>query len=86
MPVYNGEKFLRQAIESILEQTFEDFEFSIMYDHSTDKSLDIINSYSDARIKLINDGAGSLVESLNRGIDLASGEYIARMDCDDISL
>ena len=86
MPVYNGEKYLREAIDSILNQTFTDFEFLIIDDGSTDNSLEIINSYQDPRINLIknNDNQG-LIYSLNRGLALAKGKYIARMDSDDIS-
>ncbi len=87
MPVYNGEKYLREAIDSILNQTFTDFEFLIIDDGSTDSSIKIISSYPDSRIKLIkNDNNQGLVYSLNKGLYLAQGEYIARMDCDDISL
>ena len=86
MSVYNGEKYLREAIDSILNQTFPDFEFLIVDDGSTDNSLEIINSYQDTRINLIkNHNNQGLVYSLNRGLALAKGEYIARMDCDDIS-
>lgn len=87
MPVYNGEKYLREAIDSILNQTFSDFEFLIINDGSTDKSVEIINSYNDSRICLIHntDNLG-LINSLNKGLELADGEYIARMDSDDISL
>lgn len=87
MPVYNGEKYLREAMDSILQQTFTDFEFLIINDGSTDKSVEIIESYHDERIRLIhNDGNIKLIATLNKGLDLARGEYIARMDCDDISL
>ena len=87
MPVYNGEKYLREAIDSILNQTFTDFEFLIVNDGSTDGSVDIINSYSDPRIRLINNETNlKLPAALNRGLDAARGQYIARMDCDDISL
>ena len=87
MSVYNGGTYLRPAIQSILEQTFSDFEFIIVNDGSTDESLEIIRSFSDSRIRLIeNEKNMGLIYSLNRGIDLASGEYIARMDSDDISL
>jgi glycosyltransferase involved in cell wall biosynthesis len=86
MPVYNAEKYLKDAIESILNQTYQDFEFLIFDDASTDNSRSIILTYSDPRIKLIssNINQGYLVY-LNQGIDLAQGEYIARMDSDDIS-
>jgi glycosyltransferase involved in cell wall biosynthesis len=87
MPVYNGEKYLREAIDSILNQTFTDFEFLIVDDGSIDNSVEIINSYQDSRINLVkNDKNEGLVYTLNRGLSLAKGEYIARMDCDDISL
>lgn len=88
LPVYNGEKFLRESIESILNQTYENFEFIIINDGSTDGSLKIINDYAsrDFRIKVISRENKGLVYSLNEGIDLAKGKYIARMDADDISL
>lgn len=87
MPVYNGERFLREAIESILNQTFTDFEFLIINDGSTDRSVEIINSYKDPRIRLVhNERNIGLVPTLNKGLDLSRGQYIARMDCDDISL
>ena len=87
MPVYNGERYLREAIDSILNQTFKDFEFLIINDGSTDLSVEIIESYADKRISLAHNGQNlGLITTLNRGFDLACGEYIARMDCDDISL
>ncbi|MDD3138313.1 MAG: glycosyltransferase [Lachnospiraceae bacterium] len=87
MPVYNGEEYLREAINSILNQTFTDFEFIIVNDGSTDGSEDIIKSYNDSRIVYLkNDKNKGIVYSLNRGLDEVKGKYIARMDCDDISL
>lgn len=87
MPVYNAAPYLREAIESILYQTYTDFEFLIINDGSTDNSLDIISSYQDHRIQLIeNDRNVGLITTLNKGLDLAKGRYIARMDADDISL
>lgn len=86
MPVYNGEKYLKEAITSILSQTFNDFEFLIIDDGSTDSSVDIINSYSDYRINLVRNSQNhGLIYTLNKGLDIAKGDYIARMDCDDIS-
>ena len=87
MPVYNGEKFLREAIDSILSQTFSDFEFIIVDDGSTDNSLNIIRSYTDPRIRVIENKrnlGGSA--SRNKGIKMSRGKYIAVMDADDISL
>jgi glycosyltransferase involved in cell wall biosynthesis len=87
MPVYNGGRYLRQAIESILGQTFKDFEFLIVNDGSTDNSVEIIESYPDARIKLIhNEENLGLVRTLNVGLKHARCEYLARMDADDLSL
>lgn len=86
MPVYNGQKYLRPAIESILNQTFGDFELLVIDDGSTDDSREICRSYGDARIRLQENKENlGLVRTLNKGLDLAGGEYIARMDCDDIS-
>lgn len=86
MPVYNGAPFLTEAIQSILIQSFTDFEFLIIDDGSTDDSVAIIEAFKDSRIRLVNNGRNlGLVASLNRGLDLASGDYIARMDQDDIS-
>lgn len=87
MSVYNAGNYLQEAIDSILNQTYTDFEFLIVNDGSTDNSLVIINSYSDPRIKLINnEGNKGLIYSLNKAFSQASGKYIARMDADDISL
>jgi len=87
MPVYNAEPFLREAIESILNQTFTDFEFLIINDGSTDGSEEIIKGYTDPRIKYYkNEQNLRLIATLNKGIGLARGKYIVRMDADDISL
>ena len=86
MPVYNSEAFLNAAIESVLNQTFTNFEFLIVNDGSTDSSLDIITSYKDKRIKIKNNNQNTgITKSLNMGLNLAKGIYIARMDADDIS-
>jgi glycosyltransferase involved in cell wall biosynthesis len=86
MPVYNGGRFLHEAIESILRQTFSEFEFLIIDDGSKDASAEIIRSYMDGRIKLVqNERNMGLIFSLNKGLALAKSEYIARMDADDVS-
>ncbi|MGO9566182.1 MAG: glycosyltransferase family 2 protein [Desulfomonilaceae bacterium] len=86
MAVYNGERFLRPALESILNQTFRDFEFLIINDGSSDGTRDILASYDDSRIRVIdNDRNIGHARSLNRGLAVARGEYIARQDADDIS-
>lgn len=89
MPVYNGEKYLVEAIESILNQTYSDFEFIIIDDCSTDGSYLILQDYArkDKRVKLFrNEVNNKLPKTLNFGILQACGKYIARMDQDDISL
>ncbi|MBC7830310.1 MAG: glycosyltransferase [Chitinophagaceae bacterium] len=87
MPVYNAEKYLALAIESILNQTFSDFEFLIFNDGSSDSSKEIIQSFKDPRIKLFDYSTNvGYVGHLNHGIEVATGKYIARMDADDISL
>ena len=89
MSVYNGSFYLRESIESILNQTFVDFEFIIINDCSTDNSWEVMNKYAerDLRIILINNPANiGLTKSLNKGLKIAGGEYIARQDADDISL
>jgi glycosyltransferase involved in cell wall biosynthesis len=86
MTVYNGEKFVHEAINSILTQTLQDFEFLIINDGSTDQTRNIISSYKDSRIILIdNDSNLGITRSLNRGLNLAQGEFIARLDSDDIA-
>lgn len=87
MPAYNGAKFVSDAIKSILKQTFSDFEFLIIDDGSTDATYEIIRSYKDPRIHIVrNETNQGLVWSLNKGLDLARGNLVARMDVDDISL
>lgn len=87
MPVYNGEKYLIEAINSILNQTYKNFEFLIINDASTDSTKSIILSYEDPRIRLIDLETNiGLVRSLNKGLELAKGDFIARMDSDDISM
>ncbi len=87
MPVYNMAPYIEEAICSILTQTYSDFELLILDDGSTDGTLDIIRKFDDKRIRVIahtvNQG---LIATLNQGIDLCTGEYIARMDGDDIAL
>lgn len=87
MTVLNGEKHIREAIDSILIQTFKDWELLIVAEPCSDRTSEIITSYSDKRIRLIqNDTRLGVAASPNKGLDVAQGEYIARMDSDDISL
>lgn len=86
MAVYNDQRYVREAIASILNQTWTDYEFLIVNDGSTDDTRAIITSFDDPRIRLIDNPANiGLTKSLNRGLALAQGDYIARQDSDDIS-
>src|SRR4249919_3825300 len=85
LPAYNCEKYIAKAIESVLHQTFTDLELIIINDGSTDRTEEIIRSFSDPRILYqVNNTNKGLVFTLNKGIDIAKGGYIARMDGDDI--
>lgn len=87
LPAYNAEKYLGESIESILNQSFQDFEFLIFNDGSTDTTKEIINDYNDRRIIAYHSDVNKgYVHWLNEGIKQAKGKYIARMDADDISL
>ena len=86
LPVYNAQNFVKEAIESILHQTFHDFELIIINDGSSDNSLNIISTFIDERILVVNHELNKgLVFTLNEGLDLAQGKYIVRMDADDFS-
>lgn len=86
MSVYNGMPYLKEAVQSILKQTFKDFEFIVVNDASTDDSWQYLKGLNDKRIKLIiNEKNLGLATSLNDGIKIAKGNFIARMDADDVS-
>jgi len=84
MPVYNAEKYIAEAIYSVLNQSFKDFELLIINDGSTDRSIEIIRTFSDPRIVVVNQSNAGVAAALNTGIKLARGEFIARFDADDI--
>lgn len=85
LPVYNAENFIFKAVESVLEQSFTDWQLIIINDGSTDNSLDVILQFNDPRIQVFNFSENrGLVHALNTGIEHATGEYLARMDADDI--
>lgn len=87
MPLYNGELYVRQAIESILNQSYRNLELLIIDDGSTDAGLNIITHMRDDRIVLLRNPSNiGVAATLNRGLEAARGRYIARMDADDISL
>ena len=86
MPVYNSAEFLSHSIQSILNQSYENFELLIIYDKSNDSSLEIINKYikDDSRIKIIKGLGQGLSSALNQGIEKSNGDFIARIDADDV--
>ena len=88
MSVYNGERYVPEAVESILAQTFDDFEFILIDDGSTDGSKGLLDGYArrDPRIRLTSRPNKGLTATLNEGLGMACGEFVARMDADDISL
>lgn len=88
LPIYEGARYLEEAIESILTQTFRDLEFIVINDGSTDRTSEIIEQYRrvDGRIRAFEQPNRGLAATLNRGLELARGEYVLRMDQDDISL
>jgi glycosyltransferase involved in cell wall biosynthesis len=86
LPVYNASEFVAQAIQSVLDQTFTDFELIIINDGSTDNSLEIIKSFSDPRIVLINQHNQGALSAVLNGVTICKGEFIARMDHDDICI
>src|SRR5689334_11381918 len=87
MPAYNVEKFVAEAVESILQQTFEEFELNIIDDGSTDGTLSILERYAqrDRRIRLVSRPNQGVVRTRNELLDMSRGELIAKMDSDDIS-
>lgn len=88
LPVYNSDKYLREAVESILSQTFNNFELIVINDGSTDDSLGILKEFKklDERVRLVSRGNRGIPATLNEGISIARGEWIAIMNADDIAL
>lgn len=86
MSVYNGQEYLRESVDSILCQSYRDFEFIVVDDGSVDRTGEILAEYKDQRLRVVRQENRGLTPSLNRGIRLARGEYIARQDADDISM
>lgn len=86
MPLYNAAAFLKEAIDSVLHQSFQDFELILINDGSTDTSENIIKGYSDKRIVYLYQQNAGVAATLNKGVEMATGKYIWRHDADDISL
>ena len=83
MPVYNGERYIASAVKSILDQSYQDFEFLIINDGCTDSSMDIILGFDDPRIRVIDTENQGVAAALRLGMEKATGDYVARMDADD---
>ena len=87
MPIYNGEKYLREAINSVLGQTFDDYELLIINDGSTDRTMDIISSNTDKRIRILNNPRNlGIARCRNLGLELAKGDFLGWTDCDDLNM
>ena len=85
LPIYNSEKYIDDTLKSILDQSYKNLEIILINDCSTDRTKELINQYSDIRIKIIHNEVNlGIAKTLNKGISLANGNYIARMDSDDI--
>ena len=85
LPVYNCELYIKEAVLSILNQSYTKFELIVVNDGSTDSTLEILNSFADERLKIITQNNEGIVRALNKGLELCNGDYIARQDADDIS-
>ena len=83
LPVYNSQKFIKKAIESVLDQTFSDFELIIVNDGSTDSTLDIIRDFKDKRIRLLNQSNQGPGAARNNALEMADGDYVMFLDSDD---
>lgn len=83
LPVFNGERYIKKAIDSVLNQSLDDFELIIVNDGSTDNTLEIINGFNDKRIILINQENRGPGAARNRALEIAKGEYVMFLDCDD---
>ncbi|MCX6782224.1 MAG: glycosyltransferase [Candidatus Magasanikbacteria bacterium] len=84
MSAYNGESYLEESVLSVISQSYKNFEFIIIDDGSTDRTLQILNSFSDSRIKIISRENKGLTKSLNYAVSISSGELVARIDADDV--
>ncbi|MCF3623160.1 glycosyltransferase family 2 protein, partial [Planktothrix agardhii] len=84
IPVYNGEKTIQKTIESVLQQTWQDFELIVINDGSQDATLEILSSIQDPRLRILSYSNAGLASSRNRGITEATGEYISFLDADDL--
>src|SRR6185312_9442504 len=86
MPAYNAGKYIREAVQSVLRQTYRDFELLIVNDGSTDDTLEIALSFTDPRVVVVNKEHKGIAAALNTGLKLATAPFIARFDADDICM
>ncbi len=86
LPAYNAEAYLREAVQSVLDQSYSDFELIVLNDGSTDGTAEILESFNDPRLHVVHQENLGLALTLNKGIALARGEFIARQDADDVAL
>lgn len=84
LPAYNAAPYIREAVDSVLNQTYTDFELLVINDGSTDNTLEILKSYTDPRLRIIDQQNMGLVKTLNKGLSLADSKWIARFDADDV--
>ena len=84
--VYNGEEYLEECVDSVLNQTFQDFEYITLNNGSTDNTAKILQRYTDPRLRIIHQENLGIPRSLNKGIDISSSDLIARLDADDYSM
>src|SRR4030095_13628930 len=86
MPVYNGERFIKQTIDSLLAQVYPDWELIIVNDGSTDRTSDIIGTYTDSRIKIVHQANRGEASARNSALKIMQGEFLAFLDADDLYL
>ncbi|MBS1605067.1 MAG: glycosyltransferase [Bacteroidetes bacterium] len=86
MPAYNAEKYIKEAVRSVLEQSFTDFELLVVDDGSSDDTASVVEAFADERIRLVRQGRTGISPALNKGLELALGEFVCRFDADDVCL
>ena len=87
MPAYNAGKYIAESIQSVIDQTYSDWELLVVNDGSTDNTVEVVEGFSDPRVRLLNNPENlRLIKTLNRGLEEARGEYVARLDADDRAL
>ncbi|AJR09502.1 hypothetical protein C9J03_02410 [Photobacterium gaetbulicola] len=83
IPLYNKEKYIKRCVDSVIEQSYQDFEIIVIDDGSTDSSIDVLNGISDSRLNIVKKENGGVSSARNKGIDLSNSEYVCFLDADD---